>query len=753
MNYLKYVRQKASFPLLILLMGMALTMLAPAETVVEAQGSLLPAPLPVSPDPRFGIVEAYLHPDYANAAGAGWTRVHFGWGNGLQRSRDGDLNPFYFGSGVMIDEVLTRELNANRQPVGLLIETPDWAGGGHQHNVPSGLDYPYNDPNNLWGQFVKQVVEEYGDKVKHWIIWNEPDICSNDGNTKQWNGDARQYAKLLKVGYQAAKSVDPNATILMAATTFWWDEKCGREDLTYISQVLNAIKSEPGNQDYFDAVALNLYLDPDQIYKIIRDYRSLLQREGFNNKELWLTETNVQFLNQQVPYGNPPYYMSREEQAYFLVQTWAMAMAGGANRMEYFKMKDDPAEWLEGQPYGMINPDGSLGPAFWSYRTIVTYLGGFKRATLQNPLDKPVRYLEKGTRVVVVEREQGWTTVVWNRENTEQTVEVQAHANSALLVDPFGPIGRVNAVNGRYTLRLPPPEDAYETDDRIGSRPYLLVEGAGANVLLARPSQYECDICQAKNENIAPVLPLSQPGASAQPQPEPEPEPEPEPQPEPQPSSPSSEEDWQIPNGHFYTQTGGEQGGFSVVDNGEARLWSEFQRLGGLQTVGYPISRRYEKDGFVTQAFQKLILQWRPEVGQVWPVNVFDELSKSGFDQTLLLTRQIPRALDSNFDPPGGSWPEIVAKRQALLDQNPAIRDAYFSVPNPLNVFGLPASQVTDMDNHYALRTQRAVFQQWKQDVPWANAGQVTIANGGDIAKELGWLSPDYLQPEPLSGN
>jgi hypothetical protein len=40
------------------------------------------------------------------------------------------------------------------------------------------------------------------------------------------------------------------------------------------------------------------------------------------------------------------------------------------------------------------------------------------------------------------------------------------------------------------------------------------------------------------------------------------------------------------------------------------------------------------------------------------------------------------------------------------------------------------------------------VFQEWKEDVPWAKAGQVTVALGGDIAKEAGILpSPEALRP------
>ena len=74
----------------------------------------------------------------------------------------------------------------------------------------------------------------------------------------------------------------------------------------------------------------------------------------------------------------------------------------------------------------------------------------------------------------------------------------------------------------------------------------------------------------------------------------------------------------------------------------------------------------------------------------------------------------------------------------------------YFASGDPLTIFGLPTSRVEDMGNHYALRTQRAVFQQWKENVPWASAGQVTIANGGMIAQELGWLPGEAVQPESV---
>ena len=47
------------------------------------------------------------------------------------------------------------------------------------------------------------------------------------------------------------------------------------------------------------------------------------------------------------------------------------------------------------------------------------------------------------------------------------------------------------------------------------------------------------------------------------------------------------------------------------------------------------------------------------------------------------------------------------------------------------------------------MRTQRAALFQWKVDVAWAAAGDVTVANVGEIAKNLGAFPVSALVPEP----
>lgn len=206
--------------------------------------------------------------------------------------------------------------------------------------------------------------------------------------------------------------------------------------------------------------------------------------------------------------------------------------------------------------------------------------------------------------------------------------------------------------------------------------------------------------------------------------------------------------------GHFYKQANGQGGagdlGFAVTDAEGVPFWSAFQALGGPEVVGYPISGRFLWDGLVTQAFQRLILQWNS--GQVAIVNVVDLFTRYGRDDWLQVQKQVPTPFDWSADR-GRSWADVVAAHQALLDPFPAIREVYFRASDPIALFGLPQA-AADYPTVSVVRAQRAVLQQWKVDTPWARAGQVTVANGADIAKEAGILAAvagEALRPASAS--
>lgn len=201
--------------------------------------------------------------------------------------------------------------------------------------------------------------------------------------------------------------------------------------------------------------------------------------------------------------------------------------------------------------------------------------------------------------------------------------------------------------------------------------------------------------------------------------------------------------DYALPNGRFFRQTnttGGEApSGFQVTNfqpfAQHVRFFDEFQRLGGVGANGYPVTRPFVFNGFVTQAMQKSVFQWRPEADRVAFVNVMDELHEAGFDEHLFAARATPRHLDLSAEEAGLPFDQIIRNRLAFLDDNPAMRSFYFSFDDPLLRFGLPTSRVEDFGPLFAIRLQRAVLQQWKVDVPWAQAGEVVIANGGDCQR------------------
>lgn len=220
-----------------------------------------------------------------------------------------------------------------------------------------------------------------------------------------------------------------------------------------------------------------------------------------------------------------------------------------------------------------------------------------------------------------------------------------------------------------------------------------------------------------------------------------------------QPSRAADTLDFDLPSGigHFYRQANGRGGegdaGYAVTNAGGIPFWDEYRRLGGPDVLGYPVSHRFVWDGFVVQAVQKVVFQWEPSARRVRYVNLLDRMHDLGRDDWLQIYRQIPPPFDTSADQ-RLAWNQVVGRHLAFLDQNPAIRARYWADPSPIEHFGLPMGY-DDMGNVYVIRAQRAVFQHWKEDVPWASRGTVTIANGGDLAKEAGFFPSHAITPTP----
>ena len=196
--------------------------------------------------------------------------------------------------------------------------------------------------------------------------------------------------------------------------------------------------------------------------------------------------------------------------------------------------------------------------------------------------------------------------------------------------------------------------------------------------------------------------------------------------------------DYQVVNGHYFTQAGGDpegDAGFRITDENGVNFASEFERLGGVEALGYPISRRFEWDGFTTQATQKGVLQWHPQTNRAALINLLDAFSDAGLDSWLELHAQVPPQ-QLFHDETELIFEEVVAARLAYLDDFPALRRSYLATPDYLERYGLPTAPIADRGSVRVLRTQRAVLQEWRVWTDSTRPGEVTALDVGTLAVE-----------------
>lgn len=230
------------------------------------------------------------------------------------------------------------------------------------------------------------------------------------------------------------------------------------------------------------------------------------------------------------------------------------------------------------------------------------------------------------------------------------------------------------------------------------------------------------------------------------------------------PAVAASNPDYAIPNGWFFTQTGGGNGnGYAVRDTGTdanghtIRFWGEFQRLGGVPTLGYPIGEPYVgSDGFTYQPFQRALLQWRPELNQALLANTFEILSNDGKDSWLLSVKGVPNPISN--DGSNGDYNKAVTIRLGWLT-NPQIKAKFMANPNPssisswnqdaaIQLYGLPMSKPEQHGPFISQRFQRISFQLWTDSVPGMPApGSVVGILGGSLLNEAGLLPASSTQP------
>ncbi|MFO7662048.1 MAG: hypothetical protein R6X18_05585 [Chloroflexota bacterium] len=406
---------------------------------------------------RFGVIESYEDPEAAGRLGAAWTRVRFQWADVQAEGPEAWALP-------LEDEDLAIELAAGREVAGLIIGIPDWA--RDRNGLPRGLDLPPDDPGNTWAVFVRDLVDRYDGRINHWIIWNEPDIADADAPGHTWDGSMEEFFQLQKTAYLVAKETNPEAVIHLGAFTYFWDPG-------YFRRFLDLVATDPDaaeNDYYFDIATAHLYFQPGMIYNIIDlFYRAMA---AYNlDQPIWLVETNAPPMDD--PYWLVPDWtlaVSLNEQAAFIPQALATALAAGAERVAVYKLKDTPGDrFANPEPFGLLRWDQSRRPAFDTYRVAIRRLEDVTTAERE-------RWDEVGQ--IRLEQPGRTTTVLFARLPQSQTARVGATADTAELVDMWGKTEIVDAEAGYFTVDLPGALCLHTIADycMIGGTTYYLIQ-------------------------------------------------------------------------------------------------------------------------------------------------------------------------------------------------------------------------------------------------------------------------------------
>jgi len=156
------------------------------------------------------------------------------------------------------------------------------------------------DVKNDYINFVKKAVERYnGDgindmpglksPVKFWQVENEPEVSIGTNGPRE-NFDWKGFAEVVKITYEAIKSVDGSARVLTAGMVSPPQpdlrEKTIEKFWTPLIKELNGKYIDIFDFHWFDVSIIDSY----GTYKKMRE---LLDKNGFQKTEIWMTETGL----------------------------------------------------------------------------------------------------------------------------------------------------------------------------------------------------------------------------------------------------------------------------------------------------------------------------------------------------------------------------------------------------------------------------------------------------------------------------
>lgn len=239
---------------------------------------------------------------------------------------------------------------------GILIGNPKWT---KNHKPNMGL--PVNDID-AWSNYVTEVVKHCQGRIKYWEVWNEP---PNGTGKDQTPAD---YAKIVVAAYKAAKAVDPDFQIGLAAKSV---------HINYLDQVIAA-----GARGHFDYITLHPYEvggtviahpGSEPIYLNIKPtLRKMLAARDPDKVNCPVIFTELGHAAEGGEGRKVGDFSMVEVQAHAVVKYYTMGIAQGIDCIQWFEGRDG-----DSGPLGLISAKGEKRPAYKAMASMIEHLGKF----------------------------------------------------------------------------------------------------------------------------------------------------------------------------------------------------------------------------------------------------------------------------------------------------------------------------------------------------------------------------------------
>jgi len=218
-----------------------------------------------------------------------------------------------------------------------------------------------------FGEYVYELVNRYKDTVRHWEVWNEPNIS----HFWQFEPNPEQYGELLKIAFKAIKRADPDAKVVGGVTS--------GTDLDFIEAILKR-----GAADSMDVVCVHPYQGnapgtshpADQLHKTPA-LRQLLDRHGGEAIPIWMTECGWPTIGD----------FDETRQVEYLTKYFISVLGEGLVEKVYWFNLDDwgPRGSSTGGHWGLTYMDHSPKPSFLAYAVLMEVLADYHSAEPWDP--------------------------------------------------------------------------------------------------------------------------------------------------------------------------------------------------------------------------------------------------------------------------------------------------------------------------------------------------------------------------------